>query len=114
MEVSARGMHAHTHIHASSLAHTTCLTSWLAQSPPLFPCPAASFAPLLPLLSPNPIIDEYDYIFISLTHADIVESSFPHVKSWYFSHFLFNPSSLYYAWTLFDVQPNIEHANISA
>lgn len=52
----------HTHIHACSLAHTTCLSSLLALSP-LFPCPAASFAPLLPFLSPNSVIDGYDSTF---------------------------------------------------
>lgn len=74
----------HTHIHACSLAHTTCLSSLLALSP-LFPCPAASFAPLLPFLSPNPVIDGYDSTFFLLTHVSIVDLPFPHVKSHYFS-----------------------------
>lgn len=97
----------HTHICACSLAHTTCLSSSPAPSPPLFPCSTASSASFLPFLPPNPAIDGYDSIFISLTHESNVDFSFPNVKS-------YKPPKtpfLYYPWTLLLVR--LEHANIN-
>lgn len=104
MEVSARGLQTHTHIRACSLAHTTCLSSSLALSPPLFPCSTASSASSLPFLCPNPVIDGYDSIFILFAHESVVDSSFPHGTSYFVFYQPPKTPLLYYAWTLlFDV-----------